>query len=332
MKENSDRLEVPTLPGQHPIYSGDYKIKTTVIEEAIDKIEQAIKLRIQGLIIYGPSGYGKSTALGIINKEMCKKYNDEILTFVCTMPSPLRNSKEFFSRILKATGHDLYNKGTAEEKSDRLCSLLINLALEENKNRKILLFIDEADSLEKTEYQSLKDINNQLALANIGMTTILIGTEDLISQRNLFSGKKETQIIRRFMQKTHVFYGIRTKKELQEILGAYDYGMKFPEESNWSYTRYFFPKSFENGILLSHETETLYNCISNIYGNKIFKGSGLSMNHLCKMVEYIFVEYGSKETNESWITEDMWIKAVKFVDCNHEQELLDACASGKSRR
>ncbi|KNZ40995.1 ATP-binding protein [Acetobacterium bakii] len=322
----------PNFLGEHPIVTGKYKIKTSVVEEVINKIDEAIRFRVQGLIIYGPSGYGKSTAVEIIKNEICEKYNNEILAFISTMPDPIKNSNVFYSRLLKATGHDLYNKGSVQDKSDRLCSQLVSLALEENRNKKILLFIDEADALDKTDFQCLKDINNQLDLEKIGMTTILIGTEDLISQRNLFSGKKETQIIRRFMEKTYVFNGIKSKNELQDVLAAYDFCMKYPGDSDWSFTKYYFPEAFENGMYLSHVTQDLYKCICNTYGDKIFKSHGLSMNHLCKIVEYLFLKYGTDGAGENWITSEMIAKSVEFRDCNHEQDLLDACASGKTRR
>ncbi|URN85992.1 ATP-binding protein [Acetobacterium wieringae] len=320
-----------TVKNKHPIHTGNYKIKTSIVEEAIKKIDEAIKFRIQGMIIYGPSGYGKSTAINIIKNEIYEKYDHEILTFVSSMPDPLKNTNVFYTRLLKATNHDLFNKGSAQDKSDRLCSQLINLALEENGNRKILFFIDEADALDKNEYQCLKDINNQLKAQSIEMTTILVGTEDLISQRNLFSGMKEVQIVRRFMQKTHIFNGIRTKKELQDVLGAYDFGMRFPLDSDLTYTNYFFPMAFSESKFLIHETENLYNCICNIYGKTIFSKHGLSMSHLCNMIEFLFIEHGIEGAGDEWITEDMWIETVKFADCGHEQDLLNACINGKRK-
>lgn len=332
MNEDQMSPESSKLLNRHPIHTGDYKIKTSVVEEAIKKIDEAIKFRVQGLIIYGPSGYGKSTAIDIIKSEIYEKYNHEILTFVSSMPDPLKNTNVFYSRLLKATNHDLYNKGSTQDKSDRLCSQLVNLALEENGNRKILFFIDEADALDKNEYQCLKDINNQLKAQSIEMTTILVGTEDLISQRNLFSGMKEVQIVRRFMQKTHIFNGIRTKKELQDVLGAYDFCMRFPLDSDLTYTGYFFPSAFSKKKFLVHETENLYKCICNIYGKSVFNGHGLSMNHLCNMIEFLFIKYGIEGTGGEWITEDMWIETVKFADCGHEQDLLNACINGKLRK
>ncbi|WP_296561789.1 hypothetical protein [uncultured Acetobacterium sp.] len=97
------------VKNKHPIHTGNYKIKTSIVEEAIKKIDEAIKFRIQGMIIYGPSGYGKSTAINIIKNEIYEKYDREILTFVSSMPDPLKNTNVFYTRLLKATNHDLFN-------------------------------------------------------------------------------------------------------------------------------------------------------------------------------------------------------------------------------
>lgn len=320
VRDMSDLIIRPILREIHPIHTGEYKIKTSIIEEVMRKIELAINFRIQGMIIYGPSGFGKSTAIDVIKKELSEKYFNHLLTYACTMPDPIKNEKEFYSRILKATGHQLYNKGTKDEKCDRLCSQLISLAHGEKENKKILLFIDEADALEKSNYHSLKDINNQLACFNIRMTTILIGTEDLICQRNLFVGKREIQILRRFMQKTYMFNGIKTKDDLEDILAAYDFGMKFPLDSECSFTQYFFPQNFKVKNYLHRETETLYQSLCNVYGQDVFSGHGLSMHILCLIVEYIFTKYGSDGTDEEWMSENNWLEAIEFADFSRDKK------------
>lgn len=310
----SDLIIRPILQETHPIHTGIYKIKTSIIEDVMIKIETAINFRLQGMIIYGPSGFGKSTAIDVIKKDISVKYSNQLLTFACTMPDPIKSEKEFFSRILKSTSHSLYNKGTKEEKCDRLCSQLITLAHGDKENKKILLFIDEADALERSNYLSLIDINNQLANFDINMTTILVGTENLVLQRNLFVGKRETPIVRRFMQQTHMFNGINSKDELEDILAAYDFGLKFPLGSEWSFTQYFFPQNFSVKNYLYGETETLYKSICRVYGQDSFLGKGLSMHILCLIIEYIFIKYGSDGENKDWMTDKNWLEAVEFAD------------------
>jgi hypothetical protein len=321
----------PELLGEHPLRSGKYKIRTIMIDAAIKKIIEAIDCRVQGIIIFGASGYGKSTAINIIKDAILQNYNSEMLVFTATMPDPLQNTKEFYSRLLKATSHDLYNKGTKQDMSDRLCSQLVSLALNENSTKKILFFIDEADALDKVDYQCLKDINNQLDLEEIKMTTVLVGTEDLIAQRNLFNGKKETQIIRRFMEKSYRFDGIKSVEDLRYVLGAYDFGLEYPVDSGWTFTKYFFVDAFESGHYLSHLAADLYKCICNIYSENIFKNHGLSMDHLTKIVEYVLLKFGSQGLRENWITYEMLEEAVKFRNCGHVQDLINACERGKRR-
>jgi hypothetical protein len=247
---------------EHPLYNSNYSINTNEIQDLFTNVKQWIGNQVPGGIIYGEARLGKSTAIDCLETMLRYEYGVTLPIFRMNMTSHVLNEKNFYQQFLSDVGHD-FNKGTAYEKKERLINLFTFCAQEAN-SKKIILFIDEANFLEEREYDWLMDIYNRLMNKKIRMTTLLFGTTDILSKRKVFIQNNKQQLIGRFMVFEYHFHGIRDIKDLQICLASYDYMLKYPYDSEWTYTKYFFPETFEEGYRLSSDAETLFSCFEKI--------------------------------------------------------------------
>ncbi len=157
---------------------------------------------------------------------------------VLTRKSKNPNEDRFFEYFLKDIGHELYDKGKATAKRNRLINFLLDQGNQTIRNQ-IVLFVDDVQRLDTSHYDWLMDIYNELESYGVTLTTILVGQSELSHRRNLYL-TTEKQIVGRFMIHERRFYGIRSQEDLTYLLSSYDEVTEYPIGSNWSYTRFFF--------------------------------------------------------------------------------------------
>jgi hypothetical protein len=247
---------------EHPLFNSNYEINTNEIVDLYNNVEKWINNQVPGGIIYGEARLGKSTAIACLETMLHHNYGEALPIFRMNMTSYILNEKTFYEQFLSDVGHEL-RKGTTYEKKERLINLFTFSALEA-KSYKIILFIDEANYLEEKEYAWLMDIYNRLMLKHIRLTTLLVGTIDILNKKMYFIQNKQQQLIGRFMVFEYHFHGVKTPQDLQVCLASYDFMLKYPYGSEWTYTRYFFPECYEQGYRISDDAEILLECFDKI--------------------------------------------------------------------
>lgn len=278
----------PNVPvGGHPVETGDYIIDTIAINEIAESIFNWIQLRVPGGIVYGAPRLGKSRAIKYIKKVFDYKYpNQWINLSILTRKRKTPNEDSFFEFFLKDVGHQLYSVGKASAKRDRLANFLLDKGFQTTRNQ-IVLFIDDAQRLTNIEYDWLMDIYNELESFGITLTTVLFGQTELSQRRNLFL-TTDKQIVGRFMIHEERFFGVRSLKELEYLLASYDSITEYPEGSNCSYTRFFFPEGFDKGYRLEYEKNNIWNSFSELraeYG--INKKIEVPMHYIIAIINFV---------------------------------------------
>lgn len=152
---------------------------------------------------------------------------------------------------------------TARRKPSDLRNQIVNLMMEKaekSRLRRIILIMDEAHRLTEFHFNWLMDIYNQLDREKISMSVISVGQEELLGRRTFFLEQKKSQIIGRLMTHEHRFFGLTSLEEIKRVLRCYDSPdiSSYPEDSGWSYTRYFFPEGFDKGHRLEKDADTIY--------------------------------------------------------------------------
>jgi hypothetical protein len=87
---------------------------------------------------------------------------------------------------------------------------------------------------------------------------------------------------------------------------------EYPEDSGWSFTRYFYPAAFNSGFRFESYADSLWEAFrltkdeSGLPGNR-----EIPMQYFCRTVEFVLRKYGSHEEVAKEISIAMWKDAIK---------------------
>lgn len=298
--------------GTHPVETGRYLIPTTMIYNVYKQIKKWIEIRSPGAIFYGRPRIGKTKAIEYICKILPYEFGTSLPTFhICSVESNSISEDNFFSHLLEQVGHTQYQSGKAYVKRDRLIKYLIQKG-ELSDQKRIILFIDDAQRFQPRHYEWLMDIYNQVDRYGISMTVILVGQEELMYQKSSFINSKKLQIVGRFMVHEYRFTGAEDVEDIRNCLIGYDEGSEFPIGSGWSFTRYFFPEAFEAGYRLENCAEDIYKIFLDLRQDSRIKNKDIPMIYLALSIEYVLKVFGANGANEPWITNAHWKEAIEY--------------------
>jgi hypothetical protein len=310
---NYDFSNIPLIPKKtHPIETGRYLIATNEICNLYDTLNKWINNRVPGGIIYGKPRLGKTRAIEYLNRIIFATYNYKLAIYIIKCRHyKYPNEGIFFENFLRDINHGICSSGKPHEKRNRLINFLRERAEAYNTNR-VIVFIDDAQELFEMQYGWLMDIYNELDSYRIFLTVILVGQEELIHQRSAFIESKKQQIIGRFMVHEYKFTGIKNIDDIKTCLRAYDLDSEYPENSGWSFTRYYFPEAFPQGNRLENCAEDLYCVFKNLRKEaKNLKSSfEIPMQYLTLTVEYALCTFGTGGENLEWLAQSHWKESV----------------------
>ncbi|SFE24422.1 AAA domain-containing protein [Paenibacillus algorifonticola] len=313
--EKSSALSPPrpyVAQGTHPIETGRYLLPTNEIIRMYDTVAQWITNRSPGGMIYGRPRLGKSRAITYLSYELPNEFGNHlpIFTMKCRQYKQPSESS-FFEDILNDVGHALPFNGKANLKRDRLYRYFVEKA-ERSAQKRIILFIDDAQRLFEIQYGWLMDIYNELDSSGISMTVILVGQEELVHQRSAFIQAKKAQIIGRFMVHEFNFKGIVDADDMAVCLSGYDNISEYPENSGWSFTRYFFPDGFDHhGCRLENCAKDLFSIFTNLRKEHgLTRATEIPMQYLTLTVENALRHFGANGEDLHWLNNEQWKSSI----------------------
>lgn len=303
----------PNVPvGSHPIETTRYLLPTPSIDDFYDALIQWIENRVPGGIIHGKPRLGKTRAIKYLTRLLAEKFgaNLPVMTLLCRDYRVLSEST-FFEDLLRTAGHALYGSGRAAAKRDRLIEYLSEKVEVSSQNR-LVLFIDEAQKLLEQHYKWLIDLHNELDARDTALIVLLVGQDELIHQCSAFQQTNKTQIIGRFMVHQLQFHGLRGARQIKKCLKAYDSTSEHPEDSGWSFTRYFYPAAFNAGFRLESYADSLWEAFRLTKDEGGLPGNReIPMQYFCRTVEFALRNYGTLEEVSREISLEMWKNAIR---------------------
>ncbi|MBP1991191.1 ATP-binding protein [Paenibacillus eucommiae] len=318
------KLINPITPSScHPISTGQYIIPTSEITKMFQKVKSMIEDRSPGGIIYGRPRIGKTRALKYLLNVLPSLLGADIPIFsaVCNRHTK-PNEDVFFKELLTDFNHAFASNGKATEKRERIVNLFIERG-ERSGQRRVVLFLDEADRLSSLHYDWLMDIYNRVDNAEISMTVISVGQLALQQLRSSFAFQQKAQIIGRFMVNEHQYRGMTSANEIKACLHGYDTA-EFPDNSKCSYTKFFYPEAFERGERFSGFCNDLYNAFLNLrLENGLSKKFDIPMQYIANAIENIMKHHGALGEGVYWPTVSHWNIAVKKSGYLESEILMD---------
>jgi hypothetical protein len=306
-------LNRPTIQkGSHPVETGRYLLTTNEIEKLYLKIQQCLNNRFPGAIIHGRPRLGKTRAIKYLTHILPSEFEGLPIYFIPCRMYKNPNESIFFEDLLKFLGHATPFSGKANVKRQRLIKFLIQIA-EDSRQKRIVLFIDDAQRLHGIQYGWLMDISNELDSFGISLTVFLVGQEELLSQRQIFLDTDQHQIIGRFMVQQHKFSGVKSQSDMHECLIGYDEHCAYPDNSTCSFTRYYFPNAFDSGFRLANYTEELFDIYKDLRREAgLHSKLEIPMQYLTLAIEYALKNYGVEGRDLNSISKNQWVDAISY--------------------
>lgn len=292
------------------MYHQRYMLATPAIANALAKVEEVIRYRCPGMLMYALTRYGKTYAIRFMNAMLKRKMPGLFtLIFECrenVTPKPAI----FYTQLLHCLGHDSTLKGNAPDKEVRLLNKLLEEA-QKSGFPFVVMFADEAQNLTVDEFKWLTTISNVLSDKGCRLITFLVGQPQLQHRKSALIRAGETQIVGRFMVEEYQFRGIRSEEDLAACLKAYDFD-KFPINSDWSYTRFCMPSQWAQGFRAVHQAEVLWGEFLRVFSHARKGGTlEIPMSYFTRAVEYQFLFKGlDNVSGEAECSADGWREAV----------------------
>lgn len=315
LKEVQEPICEFKAPLAHPIETGSYKIQTDEMFALEDNILKSIKLSMEGTIVYGSAFTGKTFAIKLIAEKLEAEKADEFAVVYVDLTGDKYQNREFAERLARAIGGVLPMKRPPKNMLyEHLISVFTHKAMEHNG--KLVLFLDEADSLGRTQYADLKRLYNGMQNNGCKLITFLVGTDALLSARDLFdaSGSLGEQITRRFMQVVYPFFGITEFDSLEFVMAGYD-ALVYEGET---FTEHFFPNAWQKGLRLADLAPVMMSSMFKITGLRQLPE--IPLGYIIKIIEELFIIYGNGTTEtdsfgntleREWIGEDEIMAVMK---------------------
>jgi type II secretory pathway predicted ATPase ExeA len=288
-----------------------YIIPTPSIDTAYDQVKVCIRHRTPGAMLLGPSRFGKTYAVRYMDSALQEDFpNLASIGFTAEKKKqPVESA--FFENLLVAAGHKEAHSGTNSVKRQRLNAKFLEI-VDRSKRNILNVFADEAHRFEALEYEWLWDIHDQLEKHSVRMITFLIGNQKLKQQKNAFREAGETPIISRFMIDEIPFQGIRSAQDVATCLQGYDEAT-YPEGSDWTYTRFFFPKAWQEGLRFLKEADALWQAFVDAHIAANFRFAiDIPMTYFARAVEIACMDYADKDAADFRFTPGIWKSVVEY--------------------
>jgi AAA domain len=318
---------------QHPIVRGQYALNTPPIDEFIATICEWIDSRVTGGYIYGVSRLGKSRAVKFwVEARLAEKYHGLLPFFRLIHKRHERHSEiELLMELLEASRHKYAKSNSRKILLDRLVRLYATRARNAGSNH-IVLMIDEAQDMRDPEYRTICNLQNELEDCGFQLTVISVGSHELTYQHEIFVQAGDIHLIARFMVRDAPFRGIRDATELRSVLEGYDSDSEWPEKSDISFTKHFFPRAFDGGFRIAGYSTELWNIFLEMGPQRPGFRLEVPMEHIAKTVEGIFRDFSDTHMIENDLSRgDLIMEVEKTAYRRHMKAVsyIPSSARGK---
>lgn len=309
----------------HPLCNQKYLIPTFSIGDTYAMVMKVIKRKDSGLVIWGQTRYGKTSAIKYCHQSLMMDFPDfPISIYNARREVPTKGN--FYTQLLRMVGHAKWEeKCSFSVKHARLVNYMVTAASADPR-MVYIVFLDEAQRMQQSHFDWIKDIYNDLMLEGVTLLPILVGQKQLLAQKNSFlvSGEEGEAIVNRFMLYEHPFRGIREKSDFQTSLGYYDVAV-YPPGTDWTYTRFFLPQAYANGFRLASIGDTLWEAFNESYASlNLLSKMEIPMKYYTTTIELLLQDNVESDHPEFTISKATCLRTIR------ESWFIAATENGKT--
>ncbi|MDQ2733835.1 MAG: ATP-binding protein [Pseudomonadota bacterium] len=242
------------LPRSHPLITRDYSLFTKAIEQMADAMAGWLDDQVDGATIYGPSRFGKSSAVDHWLQSLLSERHRGFVPMVVWSHTDSGGSQSvgrFHAHLLHASKHALAK--AARSPLDRQHMLIERWAelADQGGGRFLVLVIDEAQGMTQREWLWLVELHSQLEKERIRLCVFSIASLQFFDEPVGMAMSGGAHVAARFMLAAEKFHGVRDVDELAFVLSGYDQGTEWPRGSGLSFTAGLAPHAWHGGFRMA---------------------------------------------------------------------------------
>lgn len=294
MTNHNSSLIRPKAIEEHSLCSQDYLIATDAISLAWQQLDKALRRRTGGLIVWGQWRIGKSSAIKYLQKVAESKYPGLRSAILDGETKLYISERDFFADLCKELNAPT-NGSSGDCKRRAVESMIKKGGM--NAKRLFLLFIDEPHKWTDLQINWVCEVYDKLERVNVRLITVMVGQRTLMTTRENYIARGNGVVIDRLMRQVIEFYGVRDVEELKVVLDGYDTITE--ADSDWPFTRFFFPIAYASGFRLRESAEVIWDAFMQaIVDHGEVTECPIPMKHLTLLVEAIFEDYHGNDATD----------------------------------
>jgi|GEM_PF-2909892 len=279
----------------HPVVLWDerFALPTPSLDAVADIVSQSIYARRSGRGFFAAPRYGKSTAIHYLTECIHDTYPNVPVLVLEAVPSIRPSESDFYGDWLDAAGYKLRPARVPRERRKQLVNFLWTLPKSRDE-RRIVVFVDEAQEYGEHHWGWLKAIQNQLVRAGVSLIVFPFGQLELDHERSALKASGRDDLVTRFMRRLYEFQGINSQEELRRVMAVFDTFGRYPRADGWTFTQFFYPRAFGAGWRLVKEAPRAWQAICEAQLHHARGGVG--MEWIGIMLRHFLTEFSDQDS------------------------------------
>lgn len=271
---------------EHPIVVRDYTVLTPMISKTYSLVRERVWTRRTGAFLYARPRMGKTRCATILQRLLSVEFPEVHVARLSADQRRASTDIGLVSDLLEAEGLTVKRRPTYKEMLSRLI-VHITTSVSARAGKQFVLLIDEMQMLSEADMRLLLVLHNRLEMSDVAMTTIGFAQPEILEMRSALLATKAFNLIARFLSEPIPFDGCAGREDLATILVAYDGEKRYPEDSDWTYTRFFLPEAYDSGFRLKDFAELIWPAL--IEAAKPLGTGTVPMEHLTRTIEHLLL-------------------------------------------
>ena len=297
---------------QHPMLRQAYAVFTPPIQDLVNNIADWIDQQETGAYIYGPSRFGKTTAIQNYLRDMLiERFGRSVPLVIWNRPyfGGRLSEGRFWRDILRALNCKLADQQgkLTDVYRDQVLSSLMAEAIQAHVQY-VVLVIDEGQAISDEELQWLLGLQNELTLrCGIRLTVILVGAHQIGYVFSSLAMTSNRHLAARFLSAYAPFNGLRSAQEIEFALAGYDEDSEWPPSSGTTYTSYFAPEAYARGFRLSDSADLLWQSMIALLPSEVSSVREFPMKHVALSAERALKDIALGVSPDEAVSRQAWI-------------------------
>lgn len=292
---------------QHPVVKRNYTILTPAIIATYNLFRDRVWRRRTGTILHAPPRVGKTCCANAVSRLLMEEFPSIHQTFLSADDGSNKRRSSIVIDILDAEGITIPRRPNPEGSMSKLLTH-IQTCVSARAGDQYLLLVDEMQLMVEADLLQLLVIHNRLQLRGVTMTTLGFAQPQISNLQSALMASHAFNLIARFLAEPIRFEGCICCDDLKVILKTYDEQKFYPEDTDWTYTRFFYPEAFRMGFRLENLAEQLWSMILEA-SHQIYAQS-IPMDYLTRVVEYILLAFRSEDSPDFCLDDKRMSQAI----------------------